>query len=218
MQTLTVSQRMPAWTIKKIGMTLLVAAVVVAVSGSAQAESFFVTGAGALTATARLDFLVVIPKILYLRVGTGSPLATNATVNQLTFTVPAANVGDSTAIASTGGDLSAGAAVTARVIANSGTVTLTTQTPNQLLRATGTELISYSQIALAVTTLTTATALTPPAMTDNATTTTTIAPTANVVNLDGTWTFTYLNPTVPAAGTYGGAANQGRVTYTASIV
>ena len=216
MQTLN-AQRMSAPTMKKIALTALVAAAVLGPAGSARAESNFQTAAGALSAPTHLDFQIVIPKVLYLRVGTGSTMATNAAVDQITFTVPAANVGDSSVIAGTGGDLTGGV-VTARVIANSGTVTFTTATPNQLLRATGTELISYSQIKLVVGTNTTGTALTPPAMTDNSTTSTTIAPTANVVNQDAKWTFTYLNTTVPAAGTYGGSANQGRVTYTASIL
>ena len=216
MQTLN-ARNLSAPPMRKIAMTALVAAALVATAGTARAESFFVTGAGALSAPTHLDFQIVVPKVLYLRVGTGSTLATNPAIDQITFTVPAANVGDSTVIAGTGGDLTGGV-VTARVIANSGTVTFTTATPNQLLRATGTELISYSQIKLVVGTNTTGTALTPPAMTDNSTTSTTIAPTANVVNQDAKWTFTYLNTTVPAAGTYGGSANQGRVTYTASIL
>jgi len=188
-----------------------------AVAGSARAESNFQTGAGALTATAHLDFQIVVPKILYLRVGAGTNLATNAAVNMLTFTVPAANVGNGTAVASTGGDLLAGAAVTARVIANSGTVTVTTTTPNLIKDAAG-DTISYGQIALAVSTLTTGTSFTPAAMSDGAVTTTTITPTANIVNQDATWTFTYKNQNVVAAGTYGGVnVNNSRVTYTASI-
>ena len=34
----------------------------------AEAESTFVTGAGALNATARLDFQITVPKFLYIRV------------------------------------------------------------------------------------------------------------------------------------------------------
>jgi hypothetical protein len=186
--------------------------------GSAHAESNFQTGAGALTATTHLDFQIVIPKILYLRVGAGTDLATNATINKLSFTVPAASVGNGTAIASTGGDLAAGAAVTARVIANSGTVTITTTTPNMIKDVAG-DTISYGQIALAVSGLTTGTSFTPAAMSDGAVTTTTIAPTLNVVNQDATWTFTYKNQNVVAAGTYGGVnVNNSRVTYTASIL
>jgi hypothetical protein len=192
---------------------LLVAA---AIAGDARAESNFQTGAGGLTATTHLDFQIVIPKMLYLRVGTGVDRTTVATVDMITFTVPAAHVGDSSVIAGTGGDLSAGV-VTARVIANSGTVTVTTTTPNQIKDAAG-DLISFGQIGLAVATLTSGTAFTPPAMTDNTATTTTIAPTLNVVNQDAKWTFTYKNQNVVAAGTYGGVnTNNSRVTYTAAI-
>src|SRR5687768_5442091 len=44
----------------------------------AHAESNVSTGAGSpLTANARLDFQIVAPKILYLRVGNGADLAAN---------------------------------------------------------------------------------------------------------------------------------------------
>jgi hypothetical protein len=203
--------------VKTRDLALLTMVATAAVAGSASAESNFQAGAGGLTATAHLDFQIVVPKILYLRVGAGTNLATNAAVNMLTFTVPAANVGNGTAIASTGADLLAGAAVTARVIANSGTVTVTTTTPNMIKDAAG-DTISYGQIALAVSGLTTGTSFTPAAMSDGAITTTTIAPTANIVNQDATWTFTYKNQNVVAGGTYGGVnVNNSRVTYTASI-
>ena len=56
-------------------------------------------------------------------------------------------------------------------------------------------------------------------MTDNTTTSSTIAPTLNVVNRDAKWTFTYLNQNVVSAGTYGGVnTNNSRITYTASIL
>lgn len=202
---------------KTRALALLAVIATAAVAGSAHAESNFQTGAGALTATAHLDFQIVVPKILYLRVGAGTNLATNAAVNMLTFTVPPASVGNGTAVASTGGDLLSGAAVTARVIANSGTVTVTTTTPNMIKDAAG-DTISYGQIALAVSSLTTGTSFTPASMSDGAITTTTIAPVSNVVSQDATWTFSYKNQNVVAAGTYGGVnVNNSRVTYTASI-
>jgi hypothetical protein len=207
---------LPAPKLKKSIALALVAAAVVATAGTARAESNFLTGVTALTATTHLDFQIQVPKMLYLRVGTGVDRTTVATVDLINFAVPAANVGDASVIAGTGGDLTAGV-VTARVIANSGTVTLSTITPNGIKDAAG-DSISYGQIAMAVTTLTSATAFTPPAMTDNTTTTSTIAPTLNVVNRDATWKFTYLNSNVVAAGTYGGInTNQSRVTYTAAI-
>jgi hypothetical protein len=217
MQSLSVSEGMPASIMKKVVMTSLLAAAILSVAGSARAESNFRTGAGALTATAHLDFQIIVPKMLYLRVGTGVDRTTVATVDLISFTVPAANVGDASVIAGTGGDLTGGV-VTARVIANNGTVTVTTTTPNQIKDPAG-DLISYGQIALAVATLTSATAFTPAAMTDNTVTSTTIAPTLNIVNRDAKWTFTYLNQNVVSAGTYGGVnTNNSRVLYTASIL
>jgi hypothetical protein len=217
MQSLSVSEGMPASIMKKVVMTSLLAAAILSVAGSARAESNFQTGAGALTATAHLDFQIIVPKMLYLRVGTGVDRTTVATVDLISFTVPAANVGDASVIAGTGGDLTGGV-VTARVIANNGTVTVTTTTPNQIKDPAG-DLISYGQIALAVATLTSATAFTPAAMTDNTVTSTTIAPTLNIVNRDARWTFTYLNQNVVSAGTYGGVnTNNSRVLYTASIL
>jgi hypothetical protein len=196
---------------------LAVAAAIASVAGAARAESNFQTGAGALTATTHLDFQIVVPKMIYLRVGAGVDRTTVATVDMINFVVPAANVGDNSVITGAGGDLTGGV-VTARVLANNGTVTLTTATPNQIKNAAG-DLISYGQISLAVATLTSATAFTPPAMTDNTTTSSTIAPTLNVVNRDAKWTFTYLNQNIVPAGTYGGVnTNNSRVTYTASIL
>src|ERR1017187_9033987 len=86
------------------------------------AESNVQTGAATAApgATAHVDFSVVIPKILYLRVGTGSNyttgiLAANAAVDLITFSPTATQVGNGTAIAGTGGNL-AGGAETAAVV------------------------------------------------------------------------------------------------------
>jgi len=86
--------------------TILKAAVATALGAGvllgvpANAETTTVTGAGALSAPAHLDFSVVIPRFRTFRVGTNS-----ATIDQITFTVPGANVGDSTPIAGTGGSM-----------------------------------------------------------------------------------------------------------------
>ena len=85
---------------------ILQAAVALAVAGPllAHAESQFTTGAGTpITASAKLDFQIIIPKVLFLQVGTGTNMATNAAVNQIAFTVPAANVGDASVISATAG-------------------------------------------------------------------------------------------------------------------
>ena len=186
----------------------------------ANAESAFTTGAGSpITAAAHLDFQITIPKMLFLQVGTGTSMAANATINQIAFSVPAANVGDGTAISATAGsgDLGNGV-VTARVIGNNGTVTFTSQTIGALGNGAG-DTISYGQIATAAAANTTATVLAHPTLADAATTTVTLTPASGkVLNRDAKWTYTYANSAVVAPGTYGGVnANNSRVTYTASM-
>ena len=204
---------------RKLAPRLLVLVAALAASFSALDESNFVTGTTSpLTATARLDFQITIPKILYLRVGAGTDVANNTNVNLISFTVPAASVGSGTPIAATAasGDLNNGV-VTARVIGNNGNVTLTSTTTGPLLNAAG-DSISYGQISTAAATLTSATALAAPALADGAITTTTVPATLKVVNRDARWTYSYLNSAVVAPGTYGGVnVNAGRVTYTASM-
>jgi hypothetical protein len=186
----------------------------------ANAESTFTTGAGTpITASARLDFQIVIPKVLFLQVGTGTANATLGTINQIAFTVPAANVGDASVISASAlsGDLGNGQ-VTARVIGNNGTITFTSTTLGALANAAG-DTISYAQIAAAVLPNTSAVALAHPALLDGATSTVTLTPASGkVMNRDAKWTFTYLNSAVVAPGTYGGVnTNNSRVTYTASM-
>ena len=201
---------------------LLKSAVALAVAAPlvASAESAFTTGAGSpITASARLDFQIVIPKVLFLQVGTGTANAANATINQIAFTVPAANVGDASVIAATAGsgDLGNGT-VTAKVVGNNGTITFTSTTLGALGNGSG-DTISYAQIATAAAALTSATVLAHPALADAATTTVTLTPAAGkVIQRDAKWTYTYLNSNVVAPGTYGGVnTNNSRVTYTASM-
>jgi hypothetical protein len=181
----------------------------------ALAESNFVTGGGALSASAKVDFQITIPKILYLRVGTGSPYANLATYDLIAFNVPAASVGNGTAISGTGGDLSGGV-VTAALIGNNGTITLYATATGAL--SNGAESINFSEISTAAGTLTSATALAAPTLTNATSANVTITPAAKVVNRDARWTYTYLNTAPQAAGIYGGVnVNNGRVTYTASM-
>ncbi|MFM6932200.1 MAG: hypothetical protein ACKOUT_08155 [Novosphingobium sp.] len=187
-------------------------------AGAAQAESKFVTGTTSLTASANLDFTVTIPKFVYVRIGTGTSMANNTSVDNLVYSVPAANVGDGTAISGTGGDLTAGQ-VTARVIGNNGTIAFSSTTLGALSNGTG-DSISWSQMNVAVATNTSATALSHPSLVDGSTTSINLAPTSGtkVTNLDAKWTFTYKNQNVVAAGTYGGVnTNNGRVTYAVSM-
>jgi hypothetical protein len=199
---------------------IAVAAALVAAPMMVNAESTFTTGAGTpITANARLDFQITIPKILYLRVGTGTAMAANATINQIAFSVPAANLGDGTVISATAGsgDLGNGV-VTAQVIGNNGTVTFTSTTLGALGNGSG-DTISYGQIATAAAANTSATVLAHPTLADAATTTVTLTPASGkVINRDAKWTYTYANAAVVAPGTYGGInTNNSRVTYTASM-
>lgn len=201
--------------ILKVAVALAVAAPLFA-----SAESQFTTGVSTpITASAKLDFQITIPKILFLQVGTGTAMATNAAVNLISFTVPAANVGDASVINATAGsgDLGNGQ-VTAKVLGNNGTITFTSTTLGALGNGSG-DTISYAQIATAVATNTSATALAHPTLADGATTTLTLTPASGkVISRDAKWTYTYLNSNVVAPGTYGGVAtNNSRVTYTASM-
>lgn len=195
-------------------------ALALAVPFVASAESTFTTGAGSpITASARLDFQITIPKVLFLQVGTGTNMAANAAINQIAFTVPAANVGDTSVISATAGsgDLGNGQ-VTAKVVGNNGNITFTSTTVGALGNGSG-DSISYGQIATAVATNTSATALAHPTLADAATTSITLTPASGkVIARDARWTYTYLNQNVVAPGAYGGVnANNSRVTYTASM-
>ena len=204
--------------------TLLVTAFLAALPMMANAESQFSTTVAPNTAVARVDFQIVIPRFLYLRVGAGpvAPAYTpnDITINLVTFTVPAANVGSGTAVAGTGGDLGAGA-VTARLIGNGGPITLNSLTSGALSNGLG-DSISFAQITNAATVLTAAPLLAHPALVDGGTGTTIAVPVTSgtrVTNRDATWTFNYSNSNVVAAGSYGGVGvNNGRVTYTASML
>ncbi len=195
---------------------------------TAQAESTFVPAAvTGSTASARLDFTIIIPQVLFLRVGTSSGNAvTDGTINGIVYTVPAANLGDGSPITGVGGDLTAGA-VTVRVYGNGGNISLNSTTAGPLTTGTAGEIIPWSQISVAEAALAAPTigftnaAITHPAFNLTAGgglgTATTLTAAVKVVRVEGKWTYTYLNTNAVAAGTYGGTvANKGRVTYTAT--
>ncbi len=177
----------------------------------AQAESTSVNGAGALSTTAHLDFSIVIPRFLSFRVGT-----TGATIDQITFTVPATSIGNSTPIAGTGGD-AGGTAANVSVMGNGGQITITEANNGTggLKHATLADTISYSEIT---TTSSDAANLGAPTLSNaGGNTSTPVLSSGNVTNRTATWTYAYANTTIPSAGTYGTSADGGRVTYTASM-
>jgi hypothetical protein len=206
--------------------TSIAALVAASVPMLAQAESATVSAAtGPLTTSARLDFRITVPKVLFLRVGTGGlyGAAANTTVDLIDFTVPAANLGDGTVVAGTGGDLGAGA-VTALLRSNAGNVTLTANTLGALSNGAAGDTIPWTQIAVASANLATPVfantlphSVALPATGASAN----FAPAAvaKVTNVGSQWTYTYLNAATVPAGTYGGVnTNNGRVTYTASVL
>lgn len=192
---------------------------------AAQAESTFTNPAATnSTATARLDFSIVIPQVLFLRVGTSaSNFASDGTVDSIVFNVPAANVGDGTAIAGTGGDLTGGA-VTVRVYGNGGNISLNSSVSGAMANVAA-DTIPWSEISVAAAPLAVPTAgytnaaITHPAFnaTNNGSgTATTLTAVNRVVRAEGRWTYSYLNTATVPAGTYGTSARNGRVTYTAT--
>jgi hypothetical protein len=187
----------------------------------ATAASTVATGAGSLTASATVDFEVVIPQFLYLRVGTGSlyttgALTTVATTDLITFNVAAGTVGNGTAVAGTGGDLLNGVE-TAAILGNGGNVTLTANATGALSDGVG-DTIPYTQITTTAAAYTAGyTTLAAPAL-SNGTTTETVTATGKIVQADAKWTYSYANTVAAPSGTYGGATNNGPVTYTATML
>jgi hypothetical protein len=194
------------------------------------AESNLQTGGpGALTATAHVDFQITIPKFLFLRVGTGTGAinalgifstapATLGTIDPITWTPSPAQVGTG-ALAGTGGDQTGGVE-TAVVVANNGAVTLTSTTGGALNDGAAGDTISWSQIKTTATNNNTVAVLQAPTLLDSGSGSVTVNPNfgTKVVAQDAKWTYSYLNATVPPAGTYGGVGVQnGRVLYTASL-
>jgi hypothetical protein len=180
---------------------IILALAVVGAGFSAQAESQLQTGAGALTSTAHLNFSIVVPKVMYLQVGTGTMAAPSATIDTVNWTLTAAQVGSGVAIAGT-----PTAALNARVVANNGNVTFTaTGSGTGLVGPVGSAIIPWTQIVPAA-----AGSLIHPPITGVAQT---VAATSGVVNQTSVYSFNYSNTNAQMAGTYTGV-----VTYTASIL
>jgi hypothetical protein len=182
--------------------------------GTLLAESNSDVG-GSPSASARLDFQIVIPGILRFQVGTAG---TNA-VDLIEFQPAGATLGDdsdTTATASSG-NLGNGA-VTVSLISNAGQVTITETNSSGgagLDNGAG-DYIPYSEI---LTTSADATNFPAPTLSDSGSNTSqpVISGGTKVTVRNSSWTYTYDNSTVYPEGTYGGVDTQGgRVTYTAA--
>jgi hypothetical protein len=181
-------------------------------SSTALADSALISGVG--NAQARLDFQIIIPRILSFRVGN----AAAGTIDMISFQPTAAQVVGALPVSATsGGDISPGV-VTAKVVGNNGQITVAATTLGALTNG-GAGSIPWTQITTAATALTSATPLAAPVLQNGASPTVNApAPVANVTTADAKWTFTYTNSAIPAAGTYGGVnLNNGRVIYTAAM-
>ena len=174
---------------------------------SAQAESRVGSGpaTGALSASASLDFRVIIPKMIFVSIGTGSIFADNATIDRVDFSVPTGDVGTGNATAATSG--SGAYPVTARVVSNGNSVSFTA-TGSAGGLTSGAQSIPWSQIVAV-----SGGALPHPAIgTGAAGVASTLTGTAGVVDKSATWNFSYSNSAPLAAGNY-----NGRVFYTAAL-
>lgn len=175
----------------------------------ASAESQLITGAG--SAVAHLDFRVVVPRVLFLGVGTGAGgLTNNTTIDTVTFdyTSNPAAVGTGAAAGAITGNV-----VPVRVVGNNGQVSLTAATTGALTNATA-DTIPWSEI-----TATSSLAALPspviPATGTGAGSNVTLSSGTKITDRSANWTFSYANTAVVAPGTYG--TTNGRVTYTASM-
>jgi hypothetical protein len=198
-----------------------IAAVGLPMFASAESSISTTTTNAALSASARVNFSIVIPKSLYLRVGTGSTYTTgaltaNATIDTITFSPSAGVVGNGTAVAGAGGDLTGGVE-TAAIVSNGGNVSLVAVATGAL--TSGANTIPYTQITTTATAGSYATLLNAPTLANGTSNTIALtAPASGVINADAQWTYQYANAAAVPAGTYGGSvANNGQVTYTATM-
>jgi hypothetical protein len=182
--------------------------VAVAVPQLVSAEATTVTGAGTISANARVDFRVVIPGVLRFRVG-----APATGIDLIDFAPTSANLGDGTDIAATttSGDLGNGD-VTVDILSNSGQITITHDTNGAVLSDGLGNTIPYTEILTASNDVAN---LDAPGLGTLTSTQPTL--TGSLTNESAVWTYTYDNTFAYNSGIYGGAGiNGGRVTYTAS--
>jgi hypothetical protein len=186
----------------------LLALAVVGAAFAAHAESDLNTGAAAaLPAVARLDLRIVVPRMIFLSVGTGTNFADNTTIDRVDFNLTAADVGSGLAVNGALG-VGAGYPVPIRVLGNGGNIALTANGVAGGL-TNGAQTVAWTQINRTSSNP----ALPNPAIGNGvAGAASTLTATAGVVDQSATWSFSYANSAAVAAGTY-----NGQVTYTAAL-
>ncbi len=198
---------------------LSLAALLVATAGAAWSESNIVGGAG--NAVARLDFSVTIPRVLFLQVGSGTLGSNIGTIDTVTFTPTAAELIGGGAVAA-----SANGTVIVRVAGNNGIIQLNAAAGGQMGNGAG-GTMPWTEIGITAQPLVAGTTpgwTQPPA--GIAHPSLTAAGVGSAVNLgaanttlrqEAQWVFAYNNSALYLPGTYGTNANNGRLTYTASM-
>jgi len=161
------------------------------------------------SAAARLNLRVVIPQFLQFQVGSAG-----GTIDTITFTPEAGNVGDSLPVSGTGGDTTSGSGATVLVRGNGGQITIT-ETNNG--GGSGFSDGNGNNISLAEISVDDSTnpSLPTPELSDAGGNTS--QPSLNggasqVTNQTSIWNYSYDNTTTPEAGTY-----NVQITYTASM-
>jgi hypothetical protein len=178
---------------------------------AAQAESDLNIGsATGLSAAAKLDFKVVVPRLIFLRVGTGVNFADalgGTNIDRVDFNLTSADITSALPIAGVAGQ--GPYAVAVRVLGNGGNISFTANgTAGGLTN--GAQTIAWSQVTP---TSSNTAGLPHPAIGNGvAGVATSLPAAANVVNQTANWTFSYLNTNTMAAGSY-----NGQVTYTAAL-
>jgi len=166
----------------------------------AGAESQLTIGAG--TASARLNFQVIVPRVLFLAVGTGNvSLANNSTIDTVVFDYSSNPTALGTGVAAA---TITGNAVSVRVLGNNGQVEIAAAGSGTGL-TNGTDTIAWTEIS------STSSDGTFPVPAVGATANPTLN-SGRLTNRTATWTYTYANTNIVAPGTY-----TGQVTYTASM-
>lgn len=166
----------------------------------AQAES----NVGTTTASARLDFQVVIPGVVFLQVGTGTFRQNIGTIDRIVFEPTDQQITDGGTVAATAGSGNLGnGQVTVRVFGNTGALDLTSTATD--LVSIGEDTIPWTQIAVAVTG-----AIPHDAFDEDGAMSVNLAAVgaSPIVNRQGSWAYSYANTEGFRPGTY-----QGRVTY-----
>lgn len=161
-----------------------------------------------------LNFQVVIPNLVRLRIGDPT------LVNTLSFNPTAAQVGTSTPITGTGGDQLGISRVTVQVLANGGATSVQVDTSvtgggsgldclgGSGSCQNGVDFLAWDEITVTGN----GCSVTPPILDNSGSGSATYNATGGVVNEACAWDYTYDNTTTPVDGTY-----TGTVTYTATV-